>query len=196
MSEPEETRPICPECKEVNNVGATRCKHCSSLMQLNDPKECAFCRKLIDGKARKCVHCGEFVNRNTGRWAGGQRFTIWDILGVVLVPLLLIGLASWFPTRQAKEQEEVGALADYLDDVTKILFEQQLAANEPARTSVRIRTMFALRELDENQSRRDVVLRLLRGAELLDWVFLKAQLKGVDLTRRCMNQGSTLFFGR
>ena len=137
-----------------------------------------LCGRAIAKNARKCVHCDEFVRRD---YLGLRGKTIWDILSLVLVPLILSGLALLIPRAQAQRQENAAALTAYLNEMTNIILTEENLEDDSVRTSIRARTVFALQELDKTHT--DMVMRFVRDAGVLDWVFINAKLAGVDLSR-------------
>lgn len=51
----------CPYCREAIQVGATKCKHCGSQIELlarpDHEGACPFCKEKIHPEAIKCRHC-------------------------------------------------------------------------------------------------------------------------------------------
>ena len=121
--------------------------------------------------------------------------TLWDWLGLLLIPLVLAGggfLFSWrekrYELRIAEERANEAALQAYLDQMTTLLLDKNLRASQPdaeVRAVARARTLTVLRRLDK--TRRITVLRFLIESDLIDPAeaiinLIGADLRGYDLS--------------
>jgi RNA polymerase subunit RPABC4/transcription elongation factor Spt4 len=112
MTETVTTKPhVCINCKESIQEGAEICIFCGEFLG-KPAKECKFCARKISKAAKKCIHCGEDQEKN---WLGFKDKTLWDLLSLLLVPLILGSLAIWLPSNQANKQEDANAYKTYLD---------------------------------------------------------------------------------
>lgn len=128
--------------------------------------------------------------------------TLWDWLDLLIVPAVLAVVGLVF-TRLERANERAIAdqrfqdetLRTYLDQMTELLLNKQLRSSQPnseVRDVARVRTLIALRRLDEE--RRAIVMHFLRDSKLVglkdeekivnfDGVDLsKADLTGIDLS--------------
>lgn len=64
-----------------------------------DTKPCPVCGETIKVGAKKCIHCDEFIEKD---WLGFKRKTLWDIFGLLIIPLALAGMGFWFANFQDK----------------------------------------------------------------------------------------------
>ena len=128
--------------------------------------------------------------------------TLWDWLGLLVVPLLLGAAALWFNKQEknrdlrqrnleleiAKDRQQEEALQAYLDKMTELLLEEKLLElgmeieieNNPIVKVAQTRTVTALRILDED--RRNILIQFLRDVDLSSFILKEASLNGADLT--------------
>src|SRR5215216_3786865 len=137
--------------------------------------------------------------------------TLWDVLQLLIVPLVLVGIGLLFEMQQAERQqameEQQQALEDrraraeqklaeqraqdealqaYLDQMSSLLLEKDLRTSEQeseVRTLARARTLTVLERLDP--SRKTAVMQFLAEAELVQRVEGKEpimSLNSVDLS--------------
>jgi RNA polymerase subunit RPABC4/transcription elongation factor Spt4 len=176
---------LCSFCKENIEEDAEICIFCGEFLA-ESAKHCKFCNRKIDGKAKICVHCGE--NQDEDR-LGFKGKTVWDILSLILVPIILAVLAFVLPNSQATRQENTNAFKAYLDEMSVILTEEPGPLEDNSLQQVaRARTVFVLNELDK--IRVNMVLRYLREARLLDWILQQAHLTGVDLSGNDLSEAN------
>ncbi len=136
--------------------------------------------------------------------------TLWDWLGLLAVPLLLLFLSYLFQRRereradrQAQVERDIAnenlrdeALQAYIDSMSELLLDKNLIRsnhNDPLRNVARTRTLTILRRLHGDGERKATVLLFLHDAELLKFTepvplinlknadFSKANLRGVIL---------------
>ena len=118
--------------------------------------------------------------------------TLLNWLELLTVPAML-GVGAWYLTRQerrneleiAYERNQDTFLQSYLDKMSDLLLEKNLKeekANEysPVRDVAQVRTVTALRKLD--RYRRNIIIRFLRDAELLDSLLVSSSLQEADLS--------------
>jgi predicted nucleic acid-binding Zn ribbon protein len=67
--------------------------------QSADTKSCPICGETIKVGAKKCIHCDEFIDKDR---LGFKRKTLWDIFGLLIIPLALAGMGFWFANFQDK----------------------------------------------------------------------------------------------
>jgi hypothetical protein len=111
--------------------------------------------------------------------------TLWDLLQLLIVPLVLVGIGLLFEMQQAAREERRAeaernlaeqraqdeALQAYLDQMSSLLLEKDLRASEEeseVRTLARARTLTVLGRLDP--SRKTAVMQFLVEAELVQRV--------------------------
>jgi hypothetical protein len=111
--------------------------------------------------------------------------TLWDVLQLLIVPLVLVGIGLLFEMQQAEREERRAeverelaeqraqdeALQAYLDQMSTLLLEKDLRASEEeseVRTLARARTLTVLGRLD--LSRKTAVMQFLVEAELVQRV--------------------------
>jgi len=129
--------------------------------------------------------------------------TLWDLLGLAIIPAVLAGGAYWLNKQQreaevkaedkraqterdiANDRERKDTLQLYLDKMTELLLEKNLrnAQKEAEVWAVaRARTVTALRELDG--TRKGTLVRFLYEAGLSDRAYEKMiDLQGADLSQ-------------
>jgi hypothetical protein len=141
-------------------------------------------------------------------WTGFRGKTLWDLLQLLVVPLVLVGIGFLFEMQQAERQggmeERQQALEDqrakaerklaeqraqdealqaYLDQMSTLLLEEKDLRNDRVRTLMRARTLTVLGRLDP--SRKTAVTQFLVEAELVQRVDgrdLIIYLLGADLS--------------
>ena len=120
------------------------------------------------------------------RWTGFGNKTVWDLLQLLIVPLMLAALGFWFTAAQDARQLELEnerakaerkladqraqeeALQAYLDEMGTLLLEKDLrnsGKGSEVRTLARARTLTVLARLDP--SRKAAVVQFLDEAELV-----------------------------
>lgn len=120
--------------------------------------------------------------------------TLWDLLELLIVPLVLALGALWFESRQGKTERETArekrydaTLEAYFDRMTALLLEEELRNSEvddEVRKIARTRTLAVLRRLDGK--RKADVVQFLHEADLIQVDspivdLLQADLLGVDM---------------
>jgi Pentapeptide repeats (8 copies) len=132
--------------------------------------------------------------------------TLWDLLQLLIAPLVLVGIGFLFEMQQAAREEaraeaernlaeqraQDEALQAYLDQMSSLLLNGELRASEEGsevRTLARARTLTVLGRL--NPSRKTDVMQFLLEAELVQRVeggrgpiitLIGANLSGADLS--------------
>jgi uncharacterized protein YjbI with pentapeptide repeats len=126
--------------------------------------------------------------------------TLWDWMGLLLVPLVLAVGALVFNWQQRKaeqerlqkrdkterelalDQQRENALQTYLDCMTDLLLKEGLRTSEKAdvRDVARARTLMVLRGLDAK--RKAVVVQFLKESDLITLENAVINLRGADLT--------------
>jgi uncharacterized protein YjbI with pentapeptide repeats len=120
------------------------------------------------------------------RWTGFGNKTVWDLLQLLIVPLMLAALGFWFTAAQddrqqrleneraeaerrlAEQRAQDEALQAYLDEMGTLLLEKDLRESDrgsEVRTLARARTLTVLERLDP--SRKAAVVRFLDEANLV-----------------------------
>jgi uncharacterized protein YjbI with pentapeptide repeats len=128
------------------------------------------------------------------------RKTLWDWLNLLIVPVVLAGVGLWFSDKQdqrdqdrqaaaaraqaarAKDDEREAVLRTYLQDMSSLLREDNLAASKPGSAPVvtaRTLTLTVLRRLDGE--RRSVVVHFLDEAHVATPPKPKISLYRADL---------------
>jgi hypothetical protein len=146
------------------------------------------------------------------RWTGFQGKTLWDILQLLVVPLVLVFIGYAFSVQQDARQQDIedqraqdAALLAYLDQMNVLMLEHNLRKSDvdsEVRTLARARTLTVLEMLDSERKAQamqfleeaalvytysDTVPKLdLTGADLMD-----ADLSGAVLTDASL-QGADL----
>jgi hypothetical protein len=141
-------------------------------------------------------------------WTDGTGFegkTLWDWLGLFIIPLVLAGLAIWFNKTEregelilAEKRAEVDrklaadriqeeTLQAYFDKITELLLDKKLLQAEPysdLRAIAEARTLTTLRRL--NGERKGILLRFLSSSRLITLDQGKTEslirLSGADLS--------------
>src|SRR5918999_2959737 len=135
--------------------------------------------------------------------------TLWDLMGLLIVPLVILG-ATWVLNYFEGEREEKRAdalqkiendrvqhsvLQSYIKDMTELLLHEGLAASkpeQPIRDIARSSTLTAIRQLDG--SRKGILLQFLAESNLINGSSLDpivsmsgANLSDADLTFATLN---------
>jgi uncharacterized protein YjbI with pentapeptide repeats len=133
-------------------------------------------------------------------WTGFRGKTVWDLLQLLIVPMVLVGIGLLFEMQQAerqeateKQQQELAeqraqdeALQAYLNQMSTLLLEKDLRNSEEdseERTLARARTLTVLGRLDP--SRKTAVMQFLVDADLvqsIDETDPIVSLNGADLS--------------
>ena len=92
-------------------------------------------------------------------WTGFPTKTLWDLMELLIVPVVLAFGALWFNREQlnreqwlAREHEEERSLQNYFDKMTELLLEKNLRGSKEGsevRSIARVRTYTALRAVNE-----------------------------------------------
>jgi uncharacterized protein YjbI with pentapeptide repeats len=118
-------------------------------------------------------------------WTGFRGKTLWDLLQLLIVPLVLVGIGFLFEMQQAEREERRAeaeqklaeqraqdeALQGYLDQMNTLLLEHNLRNSKEdsgVRTLARARTLTVLGRLDP--SHKTAVMQFLVEAELVQRV--------------------------
>jgi hypothetical protein len=142
---------------------------------------------MVEEKGRQTADEKEVRKPWTLREFGGK--TLWDWMGLLIVPVVLSLITVVFAWQQdirqdqiedkrakaerelAKERAQDEALQAYLDQMSGLLLERDLRTSEKdseVRTLARARTLTALKRLDP--SRKTVVMQFLVEADLVQGV--------------------------
>jgi hypothetical protein len=156
---------------------------------------------MVEEKGRQTADEKEVRKPWTLREFGGK--TLWDWMGLLIVPVVLSLITVVFAWQQdirqdqiedkrakaerelAKERAQDEALQAYLDQMSGLLLERDLRTSEKdseVRTLARARTLTALKRLDP--SRKTVVMQFLVEADLVQGVDGREpviSLSGADL---------------
>lgn len=102
--------------------------------------------------------------------------TVWNLLELIIIPLVLIAIASLFSRSESVKGREIEldrqreeTMQAYFDRMTKLLLEHDWAESEPAdkvKRVTRIWTLTALRRLDGK--RKGLILQFLAEAGLIE----------------------------
>jgi len=133
--------------------------------------------------------------------------TLWDWLGLLIIPLSLAGAGLWFThwrekqareyeQRRREEEKELAGdrlreevLQGYIDRMADLMLHEKLgqsAEGDPVRDVARSRTLLALRRLDGR--RKGLLLRFLRESELVIKGEEIVRLYKADLRRAILTQ--------
>ncbi len=127
-------------------------------------------------------------------WADGTGFegkTLWDLLELLIVPLVLAIGGLWFNAQQKRSEQDVATdrqrettLQTYLDKMAELLLDKELVKNkdsedDPTVDVAKTRTVTTLRILDIK--RRNILIQFLRDADLYSFILKEASLSGVNL---------------
>jgi uncharacterized protein YjbI with pentapeptide repeats len=139
------------------------------------------------------------------RWTGLGGKTLWDWIGLLIVPLMLGVGGLWFTEEQKQREEEARnersqdeALQSYLDQMSQLLIDtegtrlRKLEPDEDVRNLMRARTITALAMLDASRKARvvrylveaDLITRENPVIDLRDTDLRGVDLKGIDLNHR------------
>jgi hypothetical protein len=99
-----------------------------------DTKPCAICGEPIQTTAKKCIHCGEFLEKDPHGvgWTGFKGKTLWDVFGLLVVPLALaiVGfLFADFQDRRQSEREEARIAAQSTVEADRVSAQSTVEAN-------------------------------------------------------------------
>lgn len=138
------------------------------------------------------------------RWTGFGEKKLWDLLQLVIIPLVLWGLTSWFNQQAnireqtaAKDAYQQEALASYLDNLPMLLKDKK-TQRDIVRGLAQAKTSTTLELLKDDPDRREVLLDFLRVSGLLG-TFQDSQspkvigsiLEGINFKNRVL-QGADL----
>jgi uncharacterized protein YjbI with pentapeptide repeats len=116
--------------------------------------------------------------------------TLWDVLNLLIVPLVLSAGAILFNRSEKANEERISddrqkeqVLQNYLDKMAELLLKENLlekkGSEDPAINVAQIRTVTALRLLDKGRKR--ILLDFLQDSGLSGFVLQNATLSGVEL---------------
>lgn len=134
--------------------------------------------------------------------------TLWDLMQLLIIPVVLVIVGSWFNHRErkaaelraeaeqeieqqraeterhiAQDNQREAALQEYIDKISELLLEKQLRDSKPedeVRTIARVRTLTVLPRLDKVRKRS--ILQFLCESRLISIVDLsEVDLSGVKL---------------
>lgn len=163
-----------------------------------DTKECPYCAETIKANAKKCIHCGEYLDLDQG-WTGFRGKTLWDVLGLIGIPLALAIVGFYLANLQDQRQMEVEANRANANTLQAYLSEMAAISSGDLKdetvSAIRARTMGTIRELDGPRNAIVVIflyetgllgqLNLppikLNDANLSDANLSRASLRGADL---------------
>jgi hypothetical protein len=127
--------------------------------------------------------------------------TPWDLIQLLLIPLVLAGVGYWFTAQQnqtslqvserqhqtdlqiAADQQRETTLQAYLDDMSDLLLNHHLRKSQPGDEVGQVakeRTLTTLRRLDANRNR--IVLQFLQDAHLIGLEDTVIDLSNADLS--------------
>jgi uncharacterized protein YjbI with pentapeptide repeats len=147
----------------------------------------------------------DFINRTVGflQWSGLEDKTLWDLLELVIIPLVLVVGGFLLNREQRKSENRIAEmriaieraiandrsqesnLQSYLDRITDLLLEKKLldantTKSSDVRSIARTRTLSALRGLDGK--RKGIVLLFLYESGLIGMSNPIVNLENADLT--------------
>jgi uncharacterized protein YjbI with pentapeptide repeats len=137
-----------------------------------------------------------------------RRKTLWDWMDLLLVPLMIAGIASWFTWWQNNSQQALGArqqaqlaesqaqysaLQSYIDQMSQLIDERDLRSSgegEVVFTLAQARTTTTITQLDGEQNQ--IVTRFLSGSGLLrkPALLAKVGLEGAKLHRAVLQNAN------
>jgi energy-coupling factor transporter transmembrane protein EcfT len=129
--------------------------------------------------------------------------TLWDVLELLIIPLVLALGAIFFSWSQmnyelriaeqvrqtdreiAADSQREATLQNYLDKMADLLLKEHLLErkdnkDDPVLDVAKVRTVTAVRSLDKD--RRNIVFQFLRDAKLIDFILVNAPLGEADLS--------------
>ncbi|MBE3143361.1 MAG: pentapeptide repeat-containing protein [Planctomycetes bacterium] len=120
--------------------------------------------------------------------------TLWDWMGLLIIPLVLAVGAYWFNKTEKENEQKIAtdrqreqSLQNYIDKMTELLLEKKLRTSQTedeVRVVARILTLSSLRTLDP--SRKGLLLRFLFEAQLIAKENPICNLEGADLREAIM----------
>ncbi|MGP0070026.1 MAG: pentapeptide repeat-containing protein [Isosphaeraceae bacterium] len=122
-----------------------------------------------------------------------QRYkTLWDWLGLLVIPAVLVVGGYWLTLRQESLTREIEdrrhdrfcqeALQTYIDSIVELIFEKDLldsSKDSAVRKVARVRTLTVLRVLDG--ARKGALLKFLHESKLISKDLAIIELMGADL---------------
>ena len=147
-------------------------------------------------------------HRDTGVWpqwpaiTGFRGKTLWDVLGLIIVPASLAAAALWFAYLERKESDKRADQADanerarqrdtvlqiYLDKMSDFISDQKDEAStrpylkDAAYKLAQVRTVTTLRQLDA--FRRDIIFQFFRDTGLSEYILANgAKMSKIDLSK-------------
>lgn len=134
--------------------------------------------------------------------------TLWDWLGLLVIPAVLAGGAYYLNQQERKNERKISedriqeaTLQNYLDKMAELILEHKLRETKslrevllakdgkvefkPDQLAIRdiaqVRTVTTLRQL--NAERKNILLQFLRDAELAEFILENASMPGIDLAK-------------
>jgi uncharacterized protein YjbI with pentapeptide repeats len=102
-----------------------------------EKKECPVCGESIKQSATKCIHCSEFIDQGP---FGLKGKTLWDWLGLLIVPitLALIGFGfSWFQSYDESNRDAARkAIQDERDATREAIQDEREASRSKAQADL------------------------------------------------------------
>jgi hypothetical protein len=121
-------------------------------------------------------------------WTGFRGKTLWDLLGLLIVPLVIALAGWWLSEVSTRNQQQVEAerarqsvLQSYIQDMSELLLNKGLATSKPDSLITRVaraNTVSTMHRLDGARNR--ILIRFLLDSDLLISGSV-ALLKGADL---------------
>ena len=116
--------------------------------------------------------------------------TLWDLLQLLIVPVILVGVSLWWNAsqdsrdkRRAEQVRQDTTLDDYIQQMSDLMLSKRLLSSKPgdaARSVAHTITLTTLRRLDG--ARKGEVVRFLEEARLIHVRGFPVRLDGADLT--------------